>query len=119
ERARAAVADLKAVEATLVGSRPAGPYDWAAHIQATRLAAEGVLARAEGRDAEALDLLRSAAELDEKTGKHPVTPATVLPPRHLLADVLLEAGRPAEALLAYDAALRQAPDRPNSLARTR
>ncbi len=85
-------------------------------MESLRLAAAGIVARADGQDAEALRLLRAAAELDEKTGKHPVTPGTVLPPRELLADVLLELARPADALAEYEAALREAPGRFNSLA---
>ena len=114
--ARASLARLEELEARLAKAPPAGPYDWAGHVRATRLAAAGLLARAEGRDAEALDLLRSAADLDEKTGKHPVTPGTILPPRELLAEVLLETNHPADALAAYEAALREAPNRLNSLA---
>jgi hypothetical protein len=114
--ARASLARLEELEARLVKSPLAGPYDWAGHVKATRLAAAGILARAESRDTEAVDLLRSAADLDEKTGKHPVTPGTILPPRELLAEVLLEVGRPAEALAAYEAALRDAPNRLNALA---
>ena len=44
-----------------------------------------------------------------------MTPGSMLPPRELLGDMLLEAGRPAEALVAYDAALREAPNRFNGL----
>jgi hypothetical protein len=114
--ARDALARLEQLEADLTKAPPAGPDDWAGHVKATRLAAAGLLARAEGRDTEALDLLRAGADLDEKTGKHPVTPGTILPPRELLAEVLLETNHPAEALAAYEAALREAPNRLNSLA---
>ena len=93
-----------------------GPYDWAGHVESMRLAASAILAHAEGRDDEALRLLRSAAELDEKTGKHPVTPGAILPPRELLADLLLETDQAAEALAEYEASLREAPNRFNSLA---
>jgi tetratricopeptide (TPR) repeat protein len=116
ERAREAVAKLQAVQAGLAKSPPPGPYDWAGQVEAMRLAAAGIVARVEGRDDEALRLLRSGAELDEKTGKHPVTPGAVLPPRELLADVLLETGRAAEALAEYETSLREAPNRFNSLA---
>jgi hypothetical protein len=114
--ARASLARLEELEARLAKAPPAGPYDWAGHVKATRLAAAGILARAEGRDTEALELLRASADLDEKTGKHPVTPGTILPPRELLAEVLLETNHPADALAAYEAALREAPNRLNSLA---
>jgi hypothetical protein len=77
--ARASLARLEELEARLAKAPPAGPYDWAGHVKATRLAAAGILARAEDRDTEALDLLRASADLDEKTGKHPVTPGTILP----------------------------------------
>jgi tetratricopeptide (TPR) repeat protein len=114
-RARAAVADLAALEARLTAQPVPGPYDWAGHVAAQRLAAEGWLAHAEGRDDAAVDLLGQAAERDEAVGKHPVTPGAILPPRELLADLLLELGRPADALREYEAALRSAPNRFNGL----
>src|SRR6266508_2715069 len=52
---------------------------------------------------------------EDRTGKHPVTPGSVLPARELLADMLRETGRPAEALAEYEASLRQAPNRWNGL----
>src|SRR5262249_42901195 len=92
-----------------------GPYDWAAQVESMRLAAASWLAFAEGRRDEALSLARSAAELDEKTGKHPVTPGSILPARELYGDMLLEMKKPAEALAAYEASLRDAPNRWNGL----
>jgi tetratricopeptide (TPR) repeat protein len=44
-----------------------------------------------------------------------VTPGEVLPARELLADMLLELGRPADALVEYEAALDRSPNRFNSL----
>ena len=44
-----------------------------------------------------------------------MTPGAACPPRELLGDMLLEMGRPAEALAAYEASLREAPNRFNSL----
>jgi len=60
-------------------------------------------------------MARAAAELEEMTGKHPVTPGPALPARELLGDLLLEIGRPAEALAAYEASLREEPGRFNTL----
>jgi tetratricopeptide (TPR) repeat protein len=115
ERARKAVEKLEQIHAGLVKSPIPGPYDWGSHVESMRLAAAAWLARASGQNDEALALGRSAAELDEKTGKHPVTPGMVLPPRELLGDMLLESNRPAEALIEYEAALRQAPRRFNTM----
>ncbi len=114
-RARAALAELAALEAALAAKPMAGPYDWAGHVAAQRLAAAGWVAHAEGRDEEAVDLLTRAAERDEAVGKHPVTPGSILPPRELLADLLLELDRTAEAQREYEAALRSAPGRFNAL----
>ncbi len=113
--ARAALAELERVGATLRGAPPAGPYDWTGQVEALRLAAAGWVARAETQDAEAVRLLTAAAELEDRVGKHPVSPGAVLPARELLADLLLELGRPDEALAQYDAVLRAAPNRFNAL----
>jgi tetratricopeptide (TPR) repeat protein len=44
-----------------------------------------------------------------------VTPGEVLPAGDLLGDLLLEAGRPADALAAYEAVLAASPNRLNTL----
>ncbi len=116
EQAREALGRIERIHATLVEKPVAGPYDWAMQVESMRLAAAAWLAFAEGRKDEALAMARSAAELDEKSGKHPVTPGSILPPRELLADMLLETGKPAEALAEYRASLREAPARFNGLA---
>ena len=115
EAAREPLARLAGIQASLAKNPVAGPYDWAAQVESMRLAAAAWVAYAEGKKDEALALARSAAELDEKTGKHPVTPGSVLPPRELLGDMLLSMNRPEEALAEYEASLRQAPGRFNSL----
>lgn len=54
-------------------------------------------------------LLRAAADLEGATDKHPVTPGSVLPAREQLADLLLERGKPAEALREYELPVRAFP----------
>ena len=114
-RAREALEKVAEIQAGLVKSPVPGPYDWAGQVEAMRLAASAWLAFAEGKKDEALTLARSAADLDDKTGKHPVTPGALLPARELLGDLLLEMGRPAEAMTEYEASLRSAPNRFNGL----
>ncbi len=109
--ARAALVELDVIRDGLRQAPPAGPYDWADQVESLRLAAAGWLAHVEGRTEEALDLLRRAADLQDRTGKHPVTPGEILPARELLADLLREMGRPAEALAEYEASLAAAPGR--------
>src|SRR5213079_969995 len=68
----------------------------------------------EKKDAEALALMRSAADLEDSTDKHPVTPGSILPAREQLADLLAELGQPGAALAQYEQSLRSAPGRLNS-----
>jgi len=115
ERAAPALARLEEIQKGLVKSPVPGPYDWASEVEAMRLAATAWVAFAEGRKDEALLLARAAADLEDRTGKHPVTPGSALPARELLGDMLLEAGRPGDALVEYEISLKEAPGRFNSL----
>ncbi|MFN7945340.1 MAG: hypothetical protein U0Z53_08315 [Blastocatellia bacterium] len=90
-------------------------YDWATQVEIQRQAAAAWLAHAEGRNDEALPLLRAAAALEDTTDKHPVTPGAVLPAREQLGDLLLELKQPAQALKEFETALQFAPGRFNSL----
>lgn len=69
----------------------------------------------EGHKDSALFLMTQAAELEDKTEKHPVTPGELLPARELLGDLLLAVNDPAQALVAYEANLAQRPNRFNGL----
>jgi tetratricopeptide (TPR) repeat protein len=115
KRAYAALANLEEIHAALVKSPVPGPYDWAGQVDSMRLAAAAWLAYSEGRQSEAVDLARKAADLEDRVGKHPVTPGAVLPARELLADLLHDMGRPGEALQQYELSLSVAPNRFNSL----
>jgi hypothetical protein len=85
-------------------------------VHAQRLAAESWLALATQDSAGAIRLSAQAADLEDVTEKHPVTPGAILPARELQGDLLLEVGRPADALAAYRAALALQPRRARSLA---
>ena len=113
EAARRDVATLAEIQAALKGQKG---FDWATQVEIQRRAAAGWLARAEKKDTEALALMRSAADLEDSTDKHPVTPGSILPAREQLADLLLELGQPAPALAEYRSSLRSAPERFNSYA---
>jgi hypothetical protein len=68
-----------------------------------------------GDTAGGLALAAAAADTEDVTDKHPVTPAELLPARELQADMLLAAGRAAEARAAYRATLAREPGRARSL----
>ena len=84
-------------------------------LEIQRLSALAWLQHEEGARDQGISTMRAAAELEASTEKHPVTPGEVLPARELLADMLIELGRPAEALAEYETALERSPNRFNSL----
>lgn len=113
ELAADAVAALAVIRDTLRGR---GDGYWADAVEAQRMAVAAWIAHAAGREDEALRLIAGAAELEERIDKHPVTPGPLLPARELEGDLLMEQGRPGEALRAYDAVLAREPHRARSLA---
>ena len=77
--------------------------------------AEAWLSLANGNKDEALTLMQEAADMEDRTEKHPKTPSELLPARELLGDMLLELNRPEEALEAYEMDLEDHPNRFNGI----
>jgi tetratricopeptide (TPR) repeat protein len=92
-----------------------GDYDWAKQVDIEREVASAWLAFAEGRNDESLQLLRAAADVDDATDKHPVTPGALLPVREQLADLLLELKQPAAALQEFEVSFHATPNRFNGV----
>ncbi len=90
------------------------PY-WREEVFVQADAVESWIAFGEGKRDTALRLARAAADREDAVDKHPVTPGEVVPARELLADLLLESQKPAEALAEYRAVLRSSPNRWNAL----
>lgn len=84
---------------------------WADQVDIQRLLVAGLIARAEGRHDDALQLIRAAADREDATEKHPVTPGSIVPAREVLGEVLLDLGRPAEALREFEASQQKDPNR--------
>ena len=61
--------------------------------------------------AEASKQMRAAADLQDRVGQGEVD----IPAREMLADMLLESGKPKEALAEYTQAMKQSPNRFNGL----
>jgi tetratricopeptide (TPR) repeat protein len=66
---------------------------------------------AEDKQEDALTNMRTAADLQDKVGQGEVD----IPAREMLADMLLELGRPKQALAEYEIALKLSPNRLNGL----
>ncbi len=73
------------------------------------------IALAEKRSDEALESMRAAAEMEEASDKHPVTPGNIVPSRELLAEMLMETGQPAQALAEYERSLKRDANRYRSI----
>jgi len=112
EGAQAAIARLTQLEGAAEAS---GEDLFARGIRVLRLAVEGWRAQGQDDAARARELLTQAAALEAATPKHAVTPGPTLPAEEQLGDLLMQQDRPAEALAAYDRALKAYPERFNSL----
>jgi hypothetical protein len=84
---------------------------WATEVEVQRLGVAAWVAFAEGKRDDALRLMGSAAEMEAASEKAAVSPGRILPARELLGDMLLESGRPGDALTAYESSLVNDPKR--------
>ena len=87
----------------------------AAQVAIQMKSAEAWIRLKEGRNSDALALMHQAADMEDKTEKHPVTPGEVVPAKELLGDMLLALSQPDKALAAYEASLKKHPNRFNGL----
>ena len=111
-RAGDAQKDLERLEA-LCQATPEGYWEDGVEVLRREVAAWTALAN--GKSEQALQLMRSAVELEETAERNPVTRGSILPAREQMGDMLLELRRPADALREYEASLRDQPNRFNSL----
>ena len=84
---------------------------WATEVEISRLAAAAWTALPWAGTDDALSLMRSAADTEDKSEKHIVTPGRIVPARELLGDMLLELKQPALALKEFEASQVREPNR--------
>ena len=84
---------------------------WSTEIEVQRIALMAWSKWAKGEREAALSEMRKAADLEETSEKHPVTPGRLLPARELLGEMLLAADRPADALKEFEASAQREPNR--------
>ena len=97
------------------GARQSGEALFAQNIRILGLELDAWRAHVAGYADSALALMRGAAELEDSTPKHAVTPAPTLPADEAAGDLLLEVHRPAEALVADQRSIALYPNRFNGL----
>jgi len=84
---------------------------WAEIVDIQRQVAAAWVLHAEGKHDEALKAMRAAADAEDKTEKHAVTPGPLAPARELYGEMLLERGMAKEALVAFEASKAKEPKR--------
>src|SRR3954467_13727944 len=89
---------------------------WTGQVHIQQRAAEGWLAFAEDRKADAVAALRQAADLEDRSGKHVAMENRLSPIREMFGELLLEVNEPAQALAEFEASLRNNPNRFRSFA---
>ena len=111
----AAAADVEALQRLAESLRASNAY-WAEQIDIQHVAATAWIAYAEGKGDEARELMGKAAEMEAGTEKHVITPGPLAPAREQLAEMLLAADRPADALAEFEAVQQVEPNRFRALA---
>jgi len=84
---------------------------WSEQVDIQQKVASAWVLYAEGKYDDALSAMSAAADAEDRTEKHPVTPGVPMPARELYGVMLLERGKPTEALVAFEATLKKEPNR--------
>ncbi len=84
---------------------------WSEQVDIQRQVATAWALYAEGKRDDALNAMSAAADAEDKTEKHPVTPGVPKPARELYGVMLLDSGNAKEALAAFEATLKKEPNR--------
>jgi hypothetical protein len=84
---------------------------WSEQVDIQRQVATAWMLYAEGKHDDALKVMSAAADAEDKTEKHPVTPGVPKPARELYGVMLLESGNARDALVAFEATLKKEPNR--------
>jgi tetratricopeptide (TPR) repeat protein len=108
EAAKADIARLGELRDRL---REAKDAYWSEQVDIQSQVASAVVLFAEGKPDDALKAMSAAADAEDRTEKHPVTPGVPKPARELYGVLLLERGMPREALAAFEATLKKEPNR--------
>jgi tetratricopeptide (TPR) repeat protein len=84
---------------------------WSDQVENQRLAAAAWIALLENKGAEAVTLMRSAADREDGSEKHVAMENRLWPMRELLGEILLELKQPAAALKEFETSLHEARNR--------
>jgi tetratricopeptide (TPR) repeat protein len=109
--ATAAQADVQKLMDQRAALEKASQRYWAGQVEIQILGAQAWLAQSRGDKADALKLMRAAADLEDSSEKHVAMENRLYPMRELLADMLMAQGEAKAALGEYETSLKNAPMR--------
>ena len=107
----AATADIDQLAALRDKLRDAKDAYWTEQVDIQRRVALAWQTFAQGRKDEAIAQLATAADAEDATDKSAISPGPLAPARELFGDMLLEAGKPKEALAAFESTMKKEPNR--------
>jgi tetratricopeptide (TPR) repeat protein len=90
------------------------PY-WGNQTEIQKNIVKSWLAFAKGDKKSAIDLMKTASEMEWSTQKSPITPGELLPAREMFGDMLMQMNKPKEALEQYELSLQRSPRRLNTI----
>ena len=104
---------LQELRTNLIKANSEGTWQeyWVSQIQNHHQVVRAWISYTQGRRDEALQMLRTAADREDSTETDPVMPGHLISARELLGDLLMEMNEPAQALQAFEAALKMEPGR--------
>jgi hypothetical protein len=107
----AAAKDVEKLNALAATLKEAKDAYWTGQVEIQGKGAAAWVAFAEGRKDEALMKMREAVAMEDLTEKSAISPGPIKPARELLGEMLLEMGKPAEALAEFEATMKKEPNR--------
>ena len=107
----AAKADIAKLSELRDKLRQAKDAYWSDQVDIQSQVASAWVLLAEGQHDDALKAMSAAADAEDKSEKHPVTPGVPKPARELFGVMLLERDLAKEALAAFEATLKKEPNR--------
>jgi Tfp pilus assembly protein PilF len=108
--------DIEQLAAIRDGLAKSGDTYWSGQVDIQWKSAGAWSAFASGRRDEAIAAQRAGADAEDASDKAAVTPGPLAPAREMLAEMLLEAGRPKEALAEFTTTLTHEPNRFRTIA---
>jgi hypothetical protein len=107
----AAAKDVETLNALAAKLKEAKDAYWTSQVEIQAKGASAWIAFAQGKKDEGIALMREAAAMEDLTEKSAISPGPIKPAHELLGEMLLEAGKPAEALKEFEATMKKEPNR--------